>query len=307
MPDQTSAITELLRTIFPAAARLAVERVAESHSTDVYRVWRDGRVLYFRVLPEREASFAPEVYVHHTLRARGLHVPEVIYFEHYNSRLQRSIMLTTEIPGRAIGYGPRASEVHGIVRQCGRELAMLNTVAVRGFGWIGRHDPRVDHLSAEHATYRAWLLPDIAAPLTTLVRENVLAARDAQAVRAAIDEAIALFGAEPAYLAHGDFDATHIYHQDGHYTGIIDFGEIRGTNQLYDLGHFQIAHADLLPGLLEGYAEIITLPRDYMRRILLTGLLIAVRRLGRWVARSATIYPPDLQAIERTLQALEHR
>ena len=35
-----------------------------------------------------------------------------------------------------------------------------------------------------------------------------------------------------AYLAHGDFDATHIWLDDqGRYAGIIDFGEMRGAGR----------------------------------------------------------------------------
>jgi aminoglycoside phosphotransferase (APT) family kinase protein len=41
------------------------------------------------------------------------------------------------------------------------------------------------------------------------------------------------------HLAHGDFDATHIWLDDhGRYAGIIDFGEMRGADRHFDLGHF---------------------------------------------------------------------
>lgn len=45
---------------------------------------------------------------------------------------------------------------------------------------------------------------------------------------------------EQGYLAHGDFDTTHIYQDNGRYTGIIDFGEIRGADRWYDLGYFHM-------------------------------------------------------------------
>ena len=84
---------------------------------------------------------------------------------------------------------------------------------------------------------------------------------------------------EQAWLAHGDFDVTHIYQHDGRYTGIIDFGEIRGAHQLYDLGHFNLHDGEvvpqmLLPTLLEGYREVLTLPPDRERRISLVSVLI---------------------------------
>ena len=141
--------------------------------------------------------------------------------------------------------------------------------------------------------------------LATLTQLDLVSAGEARAVRLAIDEADALFGSEPAYLAHGDFDTTHIYHQSGHYTGMIDFGEIRGADQLYDLGHFLIADADLLPDLLAGYADVVALPADHMRRIRLSGMMTVLRRLGRDVARARPIYAPNLHAVRRMLAALE--
>jgi aminoglycoside phosphotransferase (APT) family kinase protein len=306
MQAQAAAVAELLRAIFSDTVQLDVEYMPESHSTEVYRVRRDGAVLYLRVLPEQGASFGPEAYVHRILRARGLLAPQALYFEHYNPLLQRSIMLTTEIPGRAIGYGPRSPQAQQIVRQAGRELATINSIPVHGFGWIKRDHGCVESLSAECDSYAEWLRPDLEAALATLAQRAVLSARDVQALRLAIDEAEDLFGGEPAYLAHGDFDVTHIYHQDGRYSGIIDFGEIRGANQLYDIGHFQIENADLLPDLLEGYAESGTLPQDHMRRIALNGVLIGARRLGRGVARSGAPYAPDLQAIRRMIAALQN-
>ena len=297
-------MAELLRASFPAA-RIAAEYMPESHSTEVYRVWRDDQVLYLRVLPEEGASFAPEAFVHAAARKHGLHVPEVLYYEHNNALLQRSVMLTTAITGRAIGHVDRPPQAPQIVRQAGRELAMLNSIPVRGFGWIKRDQAYVDELRAECDSYAAGLLPDMEPALATLTQLDLVSAYEARAVRLAIDEADALFGSEPAYLAHGDFDGTHIYHQDEHYTGMIDFGEIRGANQLYDLGHFQIADAELLPDLLEGYADGVALPADHMRRIRLSGLMTALRRLGRDVARARPVYAPDLPGVRRILVALE--
>jgi aminoglycoside phosphotransferase (APT) family kinase protein len=117
-------------------------------------------------------------------------------------------------------------------------------------------------------------------------------------------EAVELFGSEPARLAHGDFDPTHIYHHEGRYTGIIDFGEIRGAQQWYDAGHFWIENSDLLSPLLEGYAEVMPLPSDHQRHIYLTGLLIAARRLGRSLSKRARVYQPDVKAIQDALTAL---
>lgn len=189
------------------------------------------------------------------------------------------------------------------MRAAGRELALLNQVAVQGFGWVLR-DLRADQrLRAEHTTLQEWVTHDVAPSVEVLLQSQALPPRDAQAMRAALEEAAVLFATAPAVLAHGDFDTTHIYHQDGQYTGMIDFGEIRGTHPLYDVGHFVIESSDLLPALLEGYRELAPLPADYLRRINLSALLIVARQLGRRLVRRASVYEPDRQAIQRLLHA----
>ncbi len=97
-------------------------------------------------------------------------------------------------------------------------------------------------------------------------------------------------------LAHGDFDATHIFQDEGHYSGIIDFGEIRGADPYYDLGHFMIHDGEslpmaVIPWLIAGYQERAPLLEDYKKRVCFAGLLIAIRTLARaWSKRPEAIH-----------------
>src|SRR5436305_1724519 len=97
------------------------------------------------------------------------------------------------------------------------------------------------------------------------------------AIRATIARHDAWLDAGHGHLAHGDLDATHIFQHEGGYAGIIDFGEIRGTDPWYDLGHFamrdgEILPAPLLPWLLEGYGSVAPLPDDHPQRIAFASL-----------------------------------
>ena len=83
-------IQSLVSQVFPCAEDALVERVAEGISTSVYRIRRGMETFYLRVLPEAGASFAPEVRAHALLRARGVAVPVVIYFEHCHPALRRA-------------------------------------------------------------------------------------------------------------------------------------------------------------------------------------------------------------------------
>jgi aminoglycoside phosphotransferase (APT) family kinase protein len=277
-----------------------IERAGDGISTAVYRLQRGEEVFYLRVLPEIGQSFAPEAYVHTLLCGLGVHVPEVVYFEHYNEGLQRSVMVTSEISGRHLGWLATGPETSEILRQAGRELAIINAVPVEGFGWIKRDSESVSGLEAEGSSHREFLLEDLDSHLSVLGK-TALTAHEVAAVREAVRLRSSRLEVEQGQLAHGDFDLTHIYQEGGRYTGIIDFGEIRGTGRYYDLGHFrlhdgEIAPYEALPFLLAGYQEAAPLPHDHESQIALVSLLVGVRFMARDLQRlMARKIPPQVQ------------
>ena len=282
--------------IFRPGAGCHVERVAEGVSTFVYRIRRGVETFYLRVLPEVDASFAPEVRVHQVLRERGVRVPEVVHWEHRDPLLGLSVMVTTEVPGNHLGHRLTDDTTRQIVFEAGQQLAIVNTVPVVGFGWIRRdqaeiraHAEGVD-LAGEHPTFCAFVFEHLETDLASLERARLLADHDDAAIRGLVEAHPSWLDADHAVLAHGDFDVTQIFQQDGRYTGIIDFGEIRGADRWYDLGHFRMHDGETLPRpvldwLLEGYRSVAPLPADDRQRIAFASLLIGVRALARALER----------------------
>ena len=284
--------------IFGGATPLSVERVKVGVSTYVYRIRRAGEVFYLRVLPEVGASFAPEAHVHALLRERGVSVPEVVYIEQCDAALQRSVMVTTEIKGRPIGHRSLDAGLKDVLVAAGRDLAVINSLPVESFGWIRRDGAAGPRLEAEHSNSRAFMLDHLEQDLA-LLGERALSQRETAAVGEIISRHDAWLDSTWAWLAHGDFDLTHIYARQGRYSGIIDFGEIRGADALYDLGHFKLHDGETLsklalPYLLEGYQQLAPLPRDYEGRLCLTSLLIAVKALARRLRRYPAERPDHL-------------
>ncbi|HEY6407964.1 MAG TPA: aminoglycoside phosphotransferase family protein, partial [Ktedonobacteraceae bacterium] len=271
---------------FPHSFQIVVQQVEEGGSTYVYRIHNTNEIFYLRVLPEIGASFAPEVKVHQALREKQVKVPEVLYFEHENKELGRSIMLTREIKGKHLGYCGEQTEQRNILLEAGRDLAIINNLPVKNFGWIRRDSPEATSLEATFLTYRAFVYEHLERDLAAL-EEQVFAKSTINNIRQILHRFDNwLSEKEPAWLAHGDFDATHIYQDQGRYTGIIDFGEIRGTNSWYDLGHFNMHDGEslpklMLPYLIEGYQEVAPPPSDNKQRVSFSGLLIAIRALAR--------------------------
>ena len=84
-PDQ---IAQVLQQII-AGVPECIEPAMGGISTTVYRVAYRGETFYLRLLPDPRDSFASEVAVHTRLRALGVKVPEVVYYEHHNAMLGR--------------------------------------------------------------------------------------------------------------------------------------------------------------------------------------------------------------------------
>lgn len=289
--DEERIVAALATSLLPARSSPHIQRVLDGASTRVFRLrWgatkrRAGQTLYLRILPEVGASFAPEATAHALARAQGARIPEVVYVEPCHSQLGRSVMVTTEIVGEPVWRRPFDDDTQRILLEAGRDLARINRIPVDGFGWVRRDAAAGDRLLGEHATQREFVLEHMETDLATLARHG-LSSEEAGAIRAIVARCNGWLGGERAWLAHGDFDVTHIFQRDGRYTGIIDFGDMRGADSFYDLGHFQADDGEGLPAettssLLAGYNEIAPLPDDAERQVTLASLLITLRSLGR--------------------------
>ncbi|MFL5694355.1 MAG: phosphotransferase family protein [Ktedonobacteraceae bacterium] len=310
-PVDMRLIEILVSRVFPPAPT-SVERVMEGVSTYVYRITYQHETFYLRLLPEEGASFAPEVAVHNRLRQMQVKVPDVIYFEDQHEALHRSVMVTTEIKGRPVSQRLSLAKdgLNALLIEAGRDLARINSVVVDGFGWMKRNDPDMEQLHAQWPTYRAFALEHWQADLAYLATTTLQPSEFAM-LESIPSSHTSWFEVEQGQLAHGDFDTTHVYQEHGRYTGIIDFGELRGANQYYDLGHFHMSDGEMLPhrilpGLLRGYREAASLPSDYEQHIYFTSVLINVRALARSLQkRPPTHYTQHLlQRLREDLTAL---
>lgn len=257
-----------------------LERVPEGASTYVYHIRIIDKIYYLRILPE-DASFAVEVKVHELLINQGVKVPKVIHFEHRNVLVEKSIMIVDEIPGICLDNSSEKKDFKNILFQAGKQIALINQIKVAGFGWINREV--WDTLSGEKSSfseyYHEHLYNDI-----SILPEYQFNDKEIMTISDYLKTAFTLLDETDAHLAHGDFDLTHIFHNNGIYTGIIDFGEIRGNSILYDLAQFKFE--DQIPSeigfdpLIKGYKEIYDLTSEDIYKINLLALFIGIRRLG---------------------------
>ena len=258
---------------------ISVERVPKGTSTYVYRVTTNAGTYYMRFLPE-DASFAAEVLAHNTLCATGVSVPPIIGFEHKNEHTGLSVMLVGEIPGICIEDDPPQTNLQDIVREAGRQLAGIHSIPVDGFGWIDKGS--YNTLKGEKHGFDEYFSEYLNSDLQTLCQYPF---SDEERIRITdlMLTAQQILNVQNAVLVHGDFDISHIFHSAGRYSGIIDFGEIRGNNRLFDLATFVGFYQDriLYSYLLEGYCEIAHLTDEDLYATELMALFIILRFLGK--------------------------
>lgn len=264
------AIASLLARWLPGAA-ITCAPARSGASTPVWRVDTDAETFYLRLGEEPGERRDGEVRVHQLLRAAGVRVPEVVAWEGSPPELDRAATLTRAISGvplKAVAQTIPAAEVAAIAREAGRDLATMNAIPVRGFGWIDLPDAATGALRAEHPARRTWLA-EYDAALEEVIALGLLAPEHHPALAARIaawrDGTDEDSGA--AWLAHGDFDASHIFCTPGDdagspytYTGIIDYGEARGADRCYDLGHALLHDGEdglpsIIDALLDGYRD----------------------------------------------------
>jgi aminoglycoside phosphotransferase (APT) family kinase protein len=261
---------------------LSITRASGGVSTPVFRVLLGPQTCYVRLSESPDASLGPEALAHEVLLSYGARVPAVIGYEPFDPVLERSIMLTTAVPGASLDDA-KPEDPASVLFAAGADLARINQVAVEGFGWIRRNDPLPSRLFASHPTWDAF-----AADLTSHPLDRWFD----PATCSRIAELASIQPPDPthAVLAHGDFDTSHIFALDGRYSGIIDFGETRGAEPTYDLGHLALHAPAALPFILQGYAPVTPLAQHASLQIAASAIRIGWFRLTQSSARGNPPY-----------------
>jgi aminoglycoside phosphotransferase (APT) family kinase protein len=260
---------------------ITVERVPKGKSTYVYRVITNSGTYYMRFLPE-DVSFAAEVLVHNTLHAAGVRVPRVIGFEHKNEQTGLSIMLLEEIKGNCLEDVMPQTNLREILHEAGQQLAIIHSIPVEGFGWIDRSS--YNTLKGEKHSFDEYFSEYLNNDLKTLSQYD-FSSTDVIRITGLMSEAQQVLNVQNAVLVHGDFDISHIFHSASRYSGIIDFGEIRGNNRLFDLATFVGFYQErtAYSYLLEGYRQIAHMTDEDLYATKLMSLFIILRFLGKKV------------------------
>ena len=294
----------LVRAALPGARSVRVTPASGGRLVVVYRAVADGVPYYLRLAEETGQDMTTDALVLGRLRARGVRVPEVVAASPPTAAFARSWLIMTEIPGRSIACDGTDEEARQAAAGAGRDAAVINSVPVAGFGWVRRDGS--ERLTAELPGYRQFAGSGLPAPWPGALRD-AFGPRQLDALRelAAAEQDRPL---RSGHLAHGDLDVTHVYAHAGRYSGIIDFGEMRGADPYFDLGHFLLHDGETRPvrlfsSFLDGYCQVSPLPSGHLEAIRTSAILLGLRQLSHWLSPERG-YPLSRPLVQLRIAAL---
>jgi hypothetical protein len=287
-------VRALLERWFPHTG-FALERMGSGGSTPVYRVVWDEEIAYLRLAEEPGERRDAEMRAHELAGEAGIRVPAILRYEAQPPELDRSAALTSTISGVPLmEYEGDASRA---IQEAAADIATLNAIPVTGYGWVEFVEGGDRHLVGEHPVRATWAA-EYATAAATVAGADIFPGSTAFQLVDAVARWCALPGKGTASLAHGDFDASHIYADPlkGAYQGVIDLGEIRGADAMYDLGH-ALAHAfdqrdrSIAHALIAAYAHHAAVDDEL---VLLNAIAIATRALAIQLGRAPNSYREHL-------------
>lgn len=257
----------------------------ENFSTDVFKLTKENEVLYMRIL-SKEENVKPQCFVHNLLLEKGIKVPKVVYFEKKVGIFDnRDVMIVEELKGKSIMADENnlsEDEKRDILKEAGRDLAKINMIEVEKYGDIC--EVKDGKLIGFEDSYEEYTLERVPKKLKSLVKKGIISEDLSEKLWKYIFNNQKLLHLENnSYLAHGDFHIEHIFQNEGKYTGVIDFGDIRGTTKYRDLSFFYTFFRKYFGYLVEGYQEVYKLPDNYMDHIILEGLVYGILKLD-WLS-----------------------
>jgi aminoglycoside phosphotransferase (APT) family kinase protein len=263
-------LDDILRQVSPARV-LSKQRIIAGEINEVYDVaFADGLRVIVRISRGEAKNFAhfdQEQWAIRECSTRGVPVPEVLGVWHLSIEGQAlDICVQRKIEGvllRDVDLPQHA--LHQIVAQAGELLSRIHAVPVKGFGYINGAGEGAFLSSESEVTAFVAMEAELHGLAKRLDFDDRAMTR---ALRLVIDDGRAAQPVAPC-LTHNDFSAKHILVANATISGIIDFGEVSGSEPLSDLGRWDYYDAARFPfaWLQEGYADKQVFEGDFARRL----------------------------------------
>jgi fructosamine-3-kinase len=289
------------------ATPISIARVLHGEINEVYDVTNgDGERVVVRIGRRSPSLFAGERWALDAARSAGALVPRVLLVDEIDTADERLALCVQEHVGglplqhRALAAGS-AEEFKQVVRDAGRNLALVHEVRSDGFGWpVDATGNAPDDSWSEFLTMPArephWYRP--------LAIDAGYAGDRFDRALAVLEAHADVYDARPR-LVHGDFGAKHVL-ADERLRALIDFEVCLGGDPAYDVAAWDIYFHNTLrtDWLLDGYREISPLDDTFDLRVRLSLMLLAIRLLGHSRGGFTGFVPLAIKTLDRGLDAL---
>lgn len=247
-------LNDILREVSPAPVQ-SQQRLIMGEANEVYDVAFDDGLQVIARISRDDKTFAREQWAIRECGLRGVPVPEVLGVWHRATHGQSlAICIQRKIEGVLLSHADLPLPVlRQIVVQAGELLSRIHAIPVKGFGYInGKGEGEFLTLEGDIDAF----VKMESAFLGLAQRVNLSNHVMSRALRLVVDAERRMPTGAPC-LTHNDFCAKHILVANNTVSGIIDFGEVAGSEPLSDFVRWDYYDASRFPleWLQEGYTN----------------------------------------------------
>ena len=244
---------------------------------NVYKIFFLGEIFWLRIPSSIDTNYEVEVKIHKDLTKMGAHVPEVIAYEEKNKILNVPIMILRDIGGEPL-FENNMIGLESAVIDAGRDLALINSLEVKNYGYVDNMNKnKILHGSPTFKSFKEFCLGNFYFHLQNITKWGVLTTEQSEKIRDIfMKESENLLYSDRPYLIHGDYKPEHIFIKNSQYVGVIDFSDIQGGSNLWDLAHVRAFSEEYYQLLKKGY-------NDFNSSIIISDERIFFYGLVQWV------------------------
>lgn len=230
----------------------AVELIPTNERNEVYRLRLGDRAAFFKT--HGADDIAIEAWAYERARSVGIPAPAVLAVDLSAARVPAPYVIVEEargVPLSSLAGEPMANGLHGL----GRCLRALHSIEIDGFGWIDREHLRATgEARAKGRSEREQIERDPWG-LGYLVERGFLDPDEGEGIRAWILARTAAFDGAVSRLLHADLGTDHVFADPatGAVTAIIDWGDCRSGDPVWEFACMAIWERDRLPLVLASY------------------------------------------------------
>lgn len=200
-----------------------------SGECDVYVIRKNRRKVFLKVKGTNSRfNFDAEAFALKSLAKLGAKVSGVV-------RRSDSFIITSENLGKCIDDRPRLFLKKTIYKDLSEDLQKFYSVKFNGFGPI-------ENSAYGRGKYKKWIdfFEDIKAWMKIIKNRGMASIKSVEVLEKYWQQnSSRLKDVKKSYLVHGDFCLDHVFAFQGHYSGIIDFGDTFAGDPLMDLAYFK--------------------------------------------------------------------